>query len=101
MFYNQSWHLLIYLSGTLTRRQRRDFFGLRVKLTLVTTSSNHSKVEAVRLSALPEDTTSELAGLFYTISLFLNIKHGSCEYQFLVWLDEGMESRSTYARRTL
>jgi len=26
--------------------------------------SNHSKVEAIPLSALPKDTTSELAGLF-------------------------------------
>jgi len=26
--------------------------------------SNHSKVEAIMLSALPKDTTSELAGLF-------------------------------------
>jgi len=26
--------------------------------------SNHSKVEAISLSALPKDTTSELAGLF-------------------------------------
>jgi len=25
--------------------------------------SNHAKVEAIRLSALPKDTTSELAGL--------------------------------------
>jgi len=26
--------------------------------------SNHSKVQAIPLSALPKDTTSELAGLF-------------------------------------
>jgi len=43
--------------------------------------SNHSTVEAILLSALPKDT-SELAGLFYTLSLFmLNVKQGSCEYQ--------------------
>jgi len=40
-----------------------DLFGLRVKLLPVTTSLNHSKVEAIRLSALLKDTTSELAGL--------------------------------------
>jgi len=45
--------------GTSTRRQRSDLCGLRVKLH----QSNHSKVEAIPLSALPKDTTSELAGL--------------------------------------
>jgi len=45
--------------GTSTRRQRSDLFGLRVKLPPVTTSL----VEAITLSALPKDTTSELAGL--------------------------------------
>jgi len=49
--------------GTSTRRQRKDLFGLRVKLPPVTTMSNHSKVEAIPLSALLKDTTSELAGL--------------------------------------
>jgi len=46
--------------------------------------TNHSKVEAIPLSALSMDTTSEL---------------GSCEHQLfkslLVWLDEGIEPRST------
>jgi len=40
--------------GNSTRRQRRDLFGLRVKLP---------PVEAISLSAFPKDTTSELAGL--------------------------------------
>jgi len=39
------------------------FFGLQVKLPPVTTSSKYSKVGAITLSALPKDTTSELAGL--------------------------------------
>jgi len=30
--------ILIYLSSTSTRRQRKDLFGLRIKLSLVTTS---------------------------------------------------------------
>jgi len=44
--------------------------------------SNQSKAEAIPLSALPKDTTSELAGLssHYHI-LTLNIKQESCEYQ--------------------
>jgi len=46
-----------------TRRQRSDLFGLRVKLPPVTTSFNLSKVVTIPLSALPKDTTSELAGL--------------------------------------
>ena len=38
----------------------------------------------IPLSALPKDTTSKLAGLFYTLSLFmLSAKQGSCEYHFL------------------
>ena len=38
----------------------------------------------IPLSALPKDTTSKLAGLFSTLSLFmLSAKQGSCEYHFL------------------
>jgi len=46
--------------------------------------SNHSKVVAIPLSALPKDTTSELAGLspHYPFSM-LKAKLGSCEYKFL------------------
>jgi len=46
-----------------TRRQRKDLFGLRVKLPPVTTSLTTQKVEAIPLSALPKDKTSELADL--------------------------------------
>jgi len=48
--------------GTLTRRQRNDLFGLQVKLPPVTTSLT-TQVEAIPLSALPKNTTSELSGL--------------------------------------
>ena len=42
------------------------------------------KGRGVPLSALPKDTTSKLAGLFSTLSLFmLSTKQGSCEYHFL------------------
>ena len=34
----------------------------------------------IPLSACPTDTTSKLAGLFFT--LLLSVKQGSCEYQF-------------------
>jgi len=34
-----------------------------MKLSLVTTSLSSKQVEAIPLSALPKDTTSELAGL--------------------------------------
>jgi len=52
--------------------------------------SNHSKVEAIPLSALPKDTTSELAGL-----KMLNVKQGSCEYQLLKSFGQGIKSWST------
>ena len=37
----------------------------------------------VPLSALPKDTTSELASLFSTQSYLLSAMQGSCEYHFL------------------
>jgi len=40
-----------------------NFSVFRVKLPPVTISLNHTKVEAIPLSALPKDTTSELVGL--------------------------------------
>jgi len=45
--------------------------------------SNHSKVEAVPLSALPKDTTSELASLSSRYSFLLNVMQESCEFQLL------------------
>jgi len=42
--------------------------------------SNHTKEEAIPLSALPKDTTSELAGLSSHHPFFmLNVKQGSCD----------------------
>jgi len=68
--------------GTTTRRQRRDLFVCGMKLLLVTTSqSTQIKVEAIPLSALPKDTTSELAGLPSPYLFFmLNFMLGSCEH---------------------
>jgi len=46
--------------------------------------SNYSKVEAIPLSALPKDTTSELTVLSPHYPFFmLNVKQKSCEYQLL------------------
>jgi len=36
--------------------------------------SNHSEVWAILLSALPKDTTSELASYLHAITLVLNVK---------------------------
>jgi len=49
-----------------TRRERRDLFGLRIKLLPVIASLTTLKVEAIPLSALPKNTTSELAGLSFS-----------------------------------
>jgi len=65
-------------------KQRSDLFGLRVKLPPVTIPVyNHSNAEAVQFSALPNDTTSELAGLSPEPFEMLNVKQESCEYQIL------------------
>jgi len=73
-------HLFVKVK-TSSRRQRRDFFGCEIKLSLVTTSlSTQIKVEAIPLNALPKDTTSELAGLLHTVPFFmLNVKQGRCD----------------------
>jgi len=57
---------------TSTRRQRSDLYGLRIQLPPVTTSLTSSKVEAIPLSALRKDATSELAGVTpqSTLTLF-------------------------------
>jgi len=63
--------------------------------------SNQSKIEEISLSALPKDTTNELAGLssHSHYSFFkLNVKQGSCEYQLLKsfgLIRPGNRSRST------
>jgi len=66
--------------GKSTRRQRSNLFGCGMKLSLVTTSlRTQIKVEAIRLSALPKDTTKELAGFLSLYSFFmLNVRQGSC-----------------------
>jgi len=64
-----------------SRRQRSDLCRLPVKLPPVSYQSNHS-IEAISFSALPRNTTSELADLSSSYPfLMLNVKQGSCEYQ--------------------
>jgi len=55
--------LLVYLSSCFTQETAK--WPLRSSSQAATRyhQSNHSKVEAIPLSALPKDTTSELAGL--------------------------------------
>ena len=48
----------------------------------------------VPFNALPKGTTSKLAGLFSTLSLFmLSAKQRSCKYQFLKSFDLGNETQ--------
>jgi len=64
-------------------RQRSDLFGLRVKLPPVNSmQSNHSKVEAIPLSTLPKDTTSELTGLSSNYPLVLNVSSEAVNTNF-------------------
>jgi len=53
--------------GTSTRRQQKDLFDLPSQAATCYYRSNHSRLEAIPLSALPKDTTSELA----SFTLFL------------------------------
>jgi len=68
--------------------------------------SNHSKVEAIPLSALPKDTTSELADAFIDASkafdcinhalLFNKLKHQSVAYLLALFgcSSTGIQSKS-------
>jgi len=75
------------LSSYLDQETSTNVFGYRVKLPPVTTSLTTRyyislKVEAIPLSALPKDTTSELAAYLHT-NPFNRQAQGSCEYQLL------------------
>jgi len=73
----------IICQGTSTKWQRRDLFGFGIKLLLVTTSlSTEIKAEAIPLSGLQKDATSELAGLpSHYPFILLYVKQGSCEHR--------------------
>jgi len=45
--------------------------------------SNHSKVEAIPLSAFQKTQQANMPAYIHTISLMLNVKQGSCEHQRL------------------
>jgi len=69
--------------GTSTKRQRRAFLVVKSNYHLFY-QSIHSYVEAIPLSALPKDTTNELAGLpSHYPSFMLNVMQGSRKYQLL------------------
>jgi len=56
--------LLIYLSRYLNQETAKWSLRSSSQATNCYYQSNQSKVETIPLSALPKDTTSELAGLF-------------------------------------
>jgi len=61
--------LLIFCQGTSTRRQQSNLFSFKSQAAACYYQSNHSNVEAILLSTLPKNTTSELASLFFTLPL--------------------------------
>jgi len=71
----------MYLSRYLNQETAKDLFGLKNQAaTCNYHQSNHSKIEAIPLSALPKDITSKLAGLSsHHLFLMQNIKQGCCE----------------------
>jgi len=76
--------MLIYLSRHLDQETAK--VPLRYSSQAVTCyyQSNHSKVEAIQLSALPKDTIRKFAGLSSHCPFsMLNVKQGSCKYQVL------------------
>jgi len=56
-------YLLIYLSKYLDHEATKESFGSSSQAVTCYYQSNHSKVEAIPISALPKDTTRALAGL--------------------------------------
>jgi len=71
--------------GTSTRRQRSDLFGVPSRGATCYYQSNHSKLEAISLSALlKEAKKASLPDYLHTISfLMLSVKQGSCDYHLL------------------
>jgi len=59
--------LLVYLSSCLKQGTAKGPFRSSSQTATCHYHSNRSKVDAIPLSALPNETTSELAGLSHTI----------------------------------
>jgi len=57
--------------GISTRRQRSDLCGLPIQAATCYYQSNHSKVEAIPLSALPKKNNKRTCRLFFTLFPFL------------------------------
>jgi len=56
--------VLIYLSRYLNQKTAKGLFRSSSQVATCYYQSNHSKVKAILLSALPKDATSELVGLY-------------------------------------
>jgi len=73
--------LLDYLSSCLGQETVKGILRSLSQAATCYYQSNHSKVEAILLSALLKDAISDLADLLSHYSfLILNVKQGSCEY---------------------
>ena len=68
------WHIY-----SPTRRKRRS--AVRARLGVAGHLSTTLRW-GIPLSAFPNGTTSKLADFLHTVPSMLNVKQGSCEYQF-------------------
>jgi len=91
--------LLIYLPNCLSQETAKGPLRSSSETATCYYQSNHSKVEAIPLSALPKDTIrANLPAYLHAIPLMLNVKQGSCEYQHFKYFGltrPGIERRST------
>jgi len=70
--------------GTSSRRQRRDLFGLQVKLPPVTTSLTTQRYRGNPVKCLAQGYNKRTFRPIFTHPfIILNVKQGSCEYQLL------------------
>jgi len=77
--------LLVYLPSYFSQETAEIPFRSSSQAATCYYQSNHSEVEAIPLSTLPKDTTSEPVGLSsHYPFLMLNVKQGSCEYQLFI-----------------
>ena len=67
---------------------RKRWSTVQARLRIAGYLSTTLKLGGIPLSAFPNGSTSVLTGLLQTVPYMLNIKQGSCEYQFLShWFD--------------
>jgi len=68
--------MLIYLSRYLDQEIAKGPFRSSSQAANCDYQSIYTKVEAITLSALPKDRTSELAGVFHTILFYAERQAG-------------------------